>query len=85
MGTHDIQVIAFRYYHYLRDRGTLQNPVRISVVSVTDPSQLPDVVPLPSVILDYEDIFENDAMKMRAYVVKAAHVIELRLGSVLPF
>jgi hypothetical protein len=38
MGTYDIQVMAFRHYHHLRDRGTLQNPVRISVVSVTDPS-----------------------------------------------
>jgi hypothetical protein len=85
MGTHDIQVMAFRHYHYLRDRGTLQNPVRISVVSVTDPSQPLDIVLLPSVILDYEDIFENDAMKIRARVVKAAHAIELRLGSVPPF
>jgi transposase InsO family protein len=85
MGTHDIQVMAFRHYHHLRDRGTLQNPVRISVVSVTDPSQPPDVVPLPSVILDYEDVFENDATKMRARVVEAAHAIELRPGSVPPF
>jgi hypothetical protein len=85
MGIHDIQVMAFRYYYYLRDRRTLQNPVHISVVSVTDPSQPPDVVLLPSVILDYEDVFENDATKMRARVVEAAHTIELRPGSVLPF
>jgi hypothetical protein len=85
MGTHDIQVMAFRYYQHLRDRGTLRNPVRISVVSVTDPSQLPDVVLLPSVILDYEDVFENDAMKIRARVVEATHAIELRPGSIPPF
>jgi hypothetical protein len=59
--------------------------VRISVVSVTDPSQPLDIVLLPSVILDYEDVFENNATKMRACVVEAAHAIELRLGSVLPF
>jgi hypothetical protein len=85
MGIHDIQVIAFRHYHHLRDRRTLQNLVRISVVSVTDPSQPPDVVPLPSVILDYEDVFENDATKMRARVVEAAYAIELRPSSVPPF
>jgi hypothetical protein len=59
--------------------------VRISVVSVTDPSQPLDVVLLPSVILDYEDVFENNATKMRVRVVKAAHAIELRPGSVPPF
>jgi hypothetical protein len=63
----------------------LRNPVRISVVSVTDLSQPLDIVLLPSIILDYEDIFENNATKIRARVVEAAYVIELRLGSILPF
>jgi hypothetical protein len=53
----EIKTIAFHHFHYLHNRGTLRHPVKVYVTSITEPA---NQIPLPSVILDYEDVFEND-------------------------
>jgi hypothetical protein len=53
----EIKTIAFRHFYYLYNRGTLHYPVKVCITSVTEPS---DQVLLPSVILNYEDVFENN-------------------------
>jgi transposase InsO family protein len=78
----EIKSIALKHFHLLHDRGTLRHAVKVSVASVTDP---PDLAPLPSVIIDYEDVFENDAQKMKARVAEAEHAINLKPNTVPPF
>jgi uncharacterized membrane protein len=56
--------------------------VKVCITSVTE---LSDQVPLPSVVLDYEDVFENDTQKMMAHVAETSYAINLRPGTVLLF
>jgi hypothetical protein len=53
-----IKSIALKHFHLLYDRGTLRYTVKVSIASVTDP---PNLAPLLSVIIDYKDVFKNDA------------------------
>jgi hypothetical protein len=54
----EIKSIIFKHFHLLHDYRTLRYVVKVSIVSITD---LPNLTPLPSVIIDYEDVFENNA------------------------
>jgi hypothetical protein len=78
----EIKTITFRYFHHLYNRGTLRHLVKVCITSVTE---LSDQVLLPSVILDYEDVFENDTQKMMAYVAETSHAINLRPSTMLLF
>jgi hypothetical protein len=54
----EIKSITLKHFHLLYDRGTLRYAVKVSIVSVTDP---PNLALLLSVIIDYKDVFENNA------------------------
>jgi hypothetical protein len=78
----EIKTIAFRHFHHLHNRRTLRHLVKICVTSVMEPV---NQIPLPSAILDYKDVFENDTQKMMAYVTETSHTINLRPSTMPPF
>jgi hypothetical protein len=84
-----IRVLAPKVFEQLNRRGSITHLVRVCVASATQPDRNPKegvaVEPLPECVRDFEDVFENDARKMRARVVDAAHAIDLRPGTVPPF
>jgi hypothetical protein len=53
-----IKSITFKHFHLLYDYRTLRYIVKVSIVSIIDP---PNLTLLPSVILDYKDVFKNNA------------------------
>jgi hypothetical protein len=53
-----IKSIIFKHFYLLYNRRTLYYIVKVSIISVTD---LPNLTLLLSVILDYKDVFKNNA------------------------
>jgi hypothetical protein len=53
-----IKSIILKHFYLLYDRRTLRYIVKVSIVSITD---LPNLTLLLSVILDYKDVFKNNA------------------------
>jgi hypothetical protein len=78
----EIKTIIFRYFYYLYDRGTLRYLVKVYITSVIEPS---NQVLLPSVILNYEDVFENNIQKIMAYIAETSYAINLRPSTMLLF
>jgi hypothetical protein len=54
----EIKSITLKHFHLLHNRRTLRYVVKVSIASITDP---PNLILLLSVILDYKDVFKNDA------------------------
>jgi hypothetical protein len=54
----EIKSIALKHFYLLYDHRTLRYAVKVSIASITDP---PNLTLLLSVIIDYKDVFENDA------------------------
>jgi hypothetical protein len=54
----EIKSITLKHFHLLYNRRTLRYIVKVSIASITDP---PNLILLLSVILDYKDVFKNDA------------------------
>jgi hypothetical protein len=75
----EIKTIIFRHFYHLYNCGTLRYLVKVCITSVTEPS---NQVPLPSVILDYEDVFENDIQKMIACMAETSYAINLRPSTI---
>jgi hypothetical protein len=78
----EIKTIIFRYFYYLYNRGTLRYLVKVCITSVTEPS---NQVLLPSVILNYEDVFENNIQKIIACIAETSYAINLRPSTILLF
>jgi hypothetical protein len=53
-----IKSIVLKHFYLLYDRRTLRYAVKVSIVSITDP---PNLTLLLSVIIDYKDVFKNNA------------------------
>jgi hypothetical protein len=53
-----IKSIILKHFHLLYDYRTLRYIVKVNIASITDPS---DLTLLLSVIINYEDVFKNDA------------------------
>jgi hypothetical protein len=54
----EIKSIILKHFHLLYDRRTLRYIVKVNIASVTDP---PNLALLLSVIIDYKDVFKNNA------------------------
>jgi hypothetical protein len=74
-----IKSITLRHFYLLYDYGTLSHVVKVSIASIIEPPNQP---PLLSVILNYEDIFENDAKRMIAYITETSYAINLKPGMI---
>jgi hypothetical protein len=75
-----IKSITLRHFYLLYNRGTLSYIVKVSIASVTEPPNQPL---LPSVILNYEDVFENNVKRMMACMTETSHAINLK-PSIVP-
>jgi len=84
----DARVLTPKVFEQLNRRGTLSQALRVCVAAASDPSgegSKEAAEPLPDCAVEFEDVFENDALKMQSRVVETSHAIDLRLGTVPPF
>ena len=77
-----------KVFKQLNRHRTLSQALRVCVAAASDPSgegSKEAAEPLPDYAVEFEDVFENNALKIQSHVAETSHAIDLKLGTVLLF